>query len=238
MTHSLTSRSFLKLAALLVALLVPAMGQSSGSKAKGVKSKPQLRLICALGLAEDQEVVLASRDEMGKWLELGTAILRRSFVTDWLPATAGELHLALREDKELKSICQFQYPDDAKKALVLLITNADKTAYDARVVDPEKIEFVVGSTLMVNFSSHTGVVRLGTDEHKIAAGQQAVAKPVVEENGMYQMQVSYLGADGKNQLRFDRRISGKPDARSILFLVPDSELSLRALSLPLFGKLE
>ncbi len=238
MSHWFPSRSFLTFVAFCAALLTPATAQSSASKHKKEKSKPQLRLVCATALAEDQDVILASRDKDGKWLELGTANLRSSFVSDWLPASIGELHLALREKTELKSICQFQYPEDAKNALVTLIANPEKSAFEAKVIDPAKIEFLVATTLIVNFSTHTGVVQLGTVEQKIEAGQQVVAKPTIEENGMFQMQVSYLDADGKLQPRFDRYVSGKPDSRSILFLIPDPEHNLRTLSLPLFGKLE
>jgi hypothetical protein len=238
MSHWFPSRSFVTFAAFFAVLLTPAMAQSSASKAKKEKSKPQLRLICATALADDQDVILAARDKEGKWLELGSTSLRASFVTDWLPASTGELHLALRDEKELKSICQFQYPEDAKNALVMLISNEEKTKYEVKVIDPKKIEFVVGSTLVVNFSPHTGVVQLGSNELKIEPDQQAVAKPVVEENGMFQMQVSYLDADGKSQPRYDRYVSGKPDSRSVLFLIPDTQLSLRSLSLPLFGDLD
>lgn len=238
MSHCFPSRSFFVVVTLFAAMPSLALAQSSASKAKKGKSKPQLRLICAAVLSEDQDVILASRDKEQKWLELSTTNIRSSFVTDWLPASVGELHVALREEKELKSICHFQYPEDAKSALVMLIPNAEKSAFDAKVIDPKKIDFVVGSTLIVNFSSHTGVVQLGTTEQKVEAGQQVVAKPTVEENGMFQMQVSYLDADGKSQLRFDSYVSGKPDSRSVLFLVPDPESGLRALSVPLFGKLE
>lgn len=238
MSNWLPSRSLFALVACFAVLLSAAAAQSSTSKAKKGKNKPQLRLICATAVAEDQEVVVAARDKDGKLIELGTTELRSSFVTDWLPASPGELHLALREEKDLKSICQFQYPENATHALVMLISNAEKTAYEVKILDPKKIEFGVSSTLIVNFTTLTGVVQLGTTEVKVEAGQQTVAKPVVEENGMFQMQVSSLDADGKLQPCFDRYVSGKPDSRSILFLVPDRELGLRAFSLPLFGKVE
>lgn len=231
-------RSLLTLTALFTTLLAPATAQSTVSKNRKDTGKPQLRLVCATALAEDQDVILASRDKEGKWHELSTVNLRSSFVTDWLPAASGELHLGLRDGQELKSIGQFQYPDDGKKALVFLIANPEKTAFEAKIVDPKKIEFVVSSTLIINFSPHTAVVELGTTEQKVEPGQQVVAKPAVEENGMFQLQVSYLDADEKTQPCYDRYVSGKPDSRSLLFLVPDPEQTLRALSVPLFGKLE
>lgn len=70
------------------------------------------------------------------------------------PATAGELHLALREKETLKSICHFQYPADSPRALVALIANAGKHGCEDHVVDPEKEGFVKGSLLIFNFSPH------------------------------------------------------------------------------------
>lgn len=214
------------------------MGQTSGSKSNAKKSQPQLRLVCVTSLAEDQEVVLASPDDKGALVELGTAALRPSLVTDWLPAKTGELHLALREENSLKSICHFQYPADTRHALVVLIANAEKNVYDATVVDPKKAEFVKGSVLIFNFSPHEGLVMLGSKEEKVVAGQQLIAKPALVENGMYRMMASHLDADGKTVSCYDRQVSDNPNSRKMVFLLPDKRLGLRVLSLPIFGELE
>lgn len=214
------------------------MGQKSGSKSDGKKSKPQLRFICATSLAEDQEVVLASSDEKGALVELGTVALRPSLVSDWLPAKVGDLHLALREEKSLKSIGQFQYPADTVRSLVVLIANVEKNTYDAVVVDPEKTGFIKGSVLIFNFSPHAGLVSLGAKEEKVAVGQQALAKPTLDENGMYRVTVSYLDADAKSVSCHDRFVSGNPNSRNMLFLLPDKTPGLRVISLPIFGELK
>lgn len=219
-------------------LLSPVMGQSRDAGAKGKKSKLQLRFVCLSSLEPEQEVVLASRDAAGKWLEHGTVQLRSPLITDWLPAATGELHVALREDQTLKSIGQFQFPADARRALVVLNTNAEKNAYEATAIDPEKAGFIKGSVLIFNFSPHVGSVFLGPDELKVEVGQQVVAKPVVEENGMYRLMVSYLDAGGKTVSCYDRFVSGNAQARYLLFLLPDKRLGLRVSSLPLFGEFE
>jgi len=238
MYHWSPSRSFLTFTTLLVAFLAPAMGQTSGSKANGKKSTPQLRFICVTSLAEDQEVVLALSDDNGALVELGTTALRTSLVTDWLPATAGDLHLALREEKTLKSICHFQYPADTRRALVVLIANAEKNGYDSTVVDPEKAEFVKGSVMVFNFSPHTGMLLLDTKEEKVEPGQQRIIKPTPAENGMYRMMASYLDADGKTVSCYDRQVSDNQNSRKFIFLLPDKTMGLRLLSLPIFGDLE
>jgi hypothetical protein len=220
---------------LMGTLLSPVMGQSRDAGAKGKKSKPQLRFVCLSSLEPEQEVVLASRDAEGKWQEHGTVQLRTPLITDWLPAATGELHVALREDKTLRSIGQFQYPAGASHTLVVLNANAEKNAYEATAIDPEKAGFVKGSVLIFNLSPHVGSVMLGTKEEKVEVGQQLVINPTVEENGMYRMMVSSPDASGKAVPCYDRFVSRNPNSRSMLFLLPDKTLALKVLSLPLFG---
>ena len=236
MSHLLPSRSFLTFSALFLAFLSPALGQKSGSKSDEKNSKPQLRLICATGLAEEQEIVLASSDEKGALVELGTAKLRPSLVSDWLPAKVGDLHLALREEKSLKSIGHFQYPADTARALVVLVANVEKNTYEATVVDPEKTGFIKGSVLIINFSPRTGLVSLGAKENKVETGQQLLAKPILDGNGMYPVVASYLDADAKTVPCYDRLFSGNPNSRNMLFLLPDDTVGLRVLSLTIFGE--
>jgi hypothetical protein len=223
---------------LMGTLLSPALGQSRDAGAKGKKNKPQLSFVCLSSLEPEQEVVLASRDAEGKWLEHGTIALRTSLITDWLPAATGDLHIALREAQTLRSIGQFQYPADARRALVVLNTNADKNAYEAMAIDPQKTGFVKGSVLILNLSAHSGSVMLGTKEEKVEAGQQLVINPTVEKNEMYRTMVSSLDASGKVVPCYDRYVSRNPHSRSMLFLLPDKTLALKVITLPLFGDFE
>ncbi len=231
-------RSLLKCTALFAALLTCAVWQPVYGQSKDRKDKSQLKFICVSSLAENQEVILASRDDQGKWKELGTATLRNSLITDWLPAAAGELHLTVREEGTLKSIGQFTCPTDSRRALVALIADPEKKIYNAHAVDPEKLEFIKGSVLIFNVSPHAGLVSLGPKEEKIDAGQQRVVKATLEGNGMYRMMVSYLDATGKTVSCYDRQTSSNPNSRDLLFLVPDKTLGVRVLSLPVFGSLD
>ena len=238
MSHLLQSRSFLTFSALFLAFLSPALGQKSGSKSDEKTSKPQLRFICATSLAEEQEIVLASSDEKGALVELGTVTLRASLVSDWLPAKVGDLHLALREGKTLKSIGHFQYPVDITSALVVLNANVGKKTYEATVVDPEKTGFIKGSVLIINFSPRNGLVSLDSKENKVEAGQQVLAKPTLDGNGMYPVVASYLDADANPVPCYDRLVSGNPNSRSMLLLLQDDTVGLRVLSLTIFGELK
>jgi hypothetical protein len=238
MFHRFQLRSFLNFTTLVAALLACAVWQPVHGQSKVRKDKSHLKFICVSSLAENQEVVLASRDDKGKWQELGTITPRASLITDWMPAQTGELHLAVREGDTLTSIGQFTCPADSRRALVALTADPEKKVYDAHVADPAKLEYTKGSVLMFNLSPNTAVVSLGPKEEKIEAGQQRVAKPGVEENGMYRMMVSYLDADGKAVPCYDRQASSNPNSRDMLFLLPDKTIGLNVLSLPIFGSLD
>ncbi len=238
MSRLLSSRSFLTFSALFLAFVSPVLGQKSGSKSDERKSKPQLRVICATSLAEEQEIVLASSDENGALVELGTVTLKPSLVSENLPAKVGDLHVALREGTTLKSIGHFQYPADATHALVVLIANQEKKTYEATVVDPEKAGFIKGSVLIINLSPRNGVVSLSSKENKVEAGQQVLAKPTLDGNGMYPVAVSYLDADANAVSCYDRLVSGNPNSRNMLLLLPDDTVGLNVLSLTLFGEIE
>ncbi len=229
--------SFLKLVVLSFGLLMPVMGQVSATK-PDEKSAPKFRFICVSILAGEQEVVLASRDDKGGWLEHGTVKLRSSFISDWQPAKAVQMHLALREVDTLRSICQFNYPVGTRRAFVTLIADPQKKVYRADVIDPEKLKFAKGSILVVNFSSQPGMVLLGTKKVSVRPGERAVVAPALEANGMYRLMVAYQDADKKPVPCYDRYIPGNSDSRDMLFLFPDATLGLRVFSLPMFGDMD
>jgi hypothetical protein len=226
-----------KFAVFFFGLILPALGQEPAETPKEQEKKSQIRFICVSSLADGQEVVLASKDDKGEWLELGMVKLRPSFITDWLPAKSGVLHLALREAETLKSIGKFDL-GAARRALVVLIANPPKKSYIASVIDPAKLAFAKGSVLVINFSSQPGMVLLGSKKLTINSGQRELAKPAVESNGMYRMLVAYPDADKKPVPCYDRYIPGNPDSRDLLFLFPDPTLGLKVFSLPMFGELE
>lgn len=238
MFHSHPFRLFLKLAALFLSMLLPALGQEPGANPKAREGETQLRFVCVSSLGEQQEVVLASKDDQGQWMERGTVELRSSFITAWMPAAVGKLHLALREGDTLKSICEFNYPASARRALVILIADPQKNIYKADVVDPAILKFEKGSLLIVNFSSQPGVVLLGSEKVSVNPGKRVVAKPALEANGMYRMLLAYLDPERNVVPCYDRYTSGNPDSRKVLFLFPDPTLGLRVFSLPIFGDFE
>lgn len=229
------------LTALFAALVIPTFAQTpDGSPAKDdeKKKQPHIRFICVAALKEDQEVILASRDEEGNWQELGTVELRSSFITGWLPAQAGQLHLAVRDADTLKSICAFSYPPGCRRAMAILLPDTQKNIYRADVLDPEKMSFRKGSVLAINFSKTDGFMLLGTKKITIPAGQRVVAEPTLEANGMYRLMVAYQDSKKETLPCYDRYIPGNPDSRDMLFLFPDQANGLKVFSLPMFGELD
>lgn len=226
------------LAALLAALLLPAHAQPRDTKAEEKKKQQQVRFICVSALTENQELHVATRDEEGTWEELGTLEVKSAFITGWVPAKPGQLHLAVREGEELKSVAQFNYPSTSRRAMVVLLPDQEKKKYNALVVDPEKIGLAKGSVLVVNFSQQKGFLLLGTSKVTVLPGQRVVAKPALEANGMYRMMVAYEDEAGQAVACYDRYLPGNPDSRDMLFLFPDETIGLEVFSLPIFGELD
>lgn len=212
--------------------------QESDPKVKEIKNKPQVRLICIAAIVEDQDIILASRDEAGKWKELGSTQIRSSFITEWTPAQAGELHLAVKDEDSLRSLGKFTFPDDCRRAIAVLLPAADKAGYSSFVVDPEKLAFTKGSVLAVNFSKQNGYLLLGTTKVMVPSGQRVVAKPTPEKNGMYRFMVAYQDQENQPVTCYDRYLPASTDSRDLLFLFPDPVQGLKVMNLPMFGEFD
>jgi hypothetical protein len=230
MFHRISIQPFLMSATILLGCLTGLQGAG--------RDKHQLCFVCVSSLPGEQEIVIASRNDKGRWKEYGEVGLRASGITDWFPAAAGELHLAQRENNALKSICSFQFPAGSKRALVVLAADTETNSYKAHVLDPEKIGFDKGSVLVVNLSEKNALVALGTNERQIKPGQQAVIKPGKEEDITYRQMVSYFDDKDKEVLSHDRHVPLNPDVREMLFLLTDKTLGLRVATLPVFGTLD
>src|SRR6478672_3250214 len=198
------------------------------------ESTPQLRIICVSSLVENQDVVLASRDDKGAWQEHANVKLRSSFISDWLPAHTGELHLALRGEGELQSICKFVYPDDAKRVMLVLLPDPVKKTYMGDVINPAKLKFAKGSTLLVNYSPMNASIMLGSVKTSVKPGERVIVKPVPDKNGMFRMLVAYTNENKQLVPCYDRYISNNEESRDLLLLLPDPTLGLRVYSLPEF----
>lgn len=235
MFHHFFALRRLKLAGFFLGLLSFLAVQQLHAQRAQKEGNTQLRVICVGSLADEQEVILASRGDDGTWTEHSTLKLRPAFISAWLPARAGQLHLAIRAGGELQSIGSFTYPSNTKRALAVLLPDPVKQTYSADVIEPAKLKFTKGSTLLVNYSSLPGAVILGALKTQVKSGERLIVKPQPEANGMYRMMVAYT--DDKKALVpcYDRYISSNEDARDIVLLLPDPTLGLKVFSLSEFG---
>ncbi|HSP42324.1 MAG TPA: hypothetical protein VLO11_05600 [Luteolibacter sp.] len=205
---------------------------------EGLHAEAKLRFICVSGLPGEEETVLASRNRQGVLKQLAKVDLRPSGITDWMSAAEGEMHLAVRQDGALESVCEFQYPVGSQRVLVALVADKENNTYKAHVIDANKTGFDKGTVMVVNFSGKDALVTLGTNEKKIESGQDAVLKPGMEKDTTYRQMVSYQDDDEKDVLCHDRHVPENPDSREMLFLMDDETLILKVASLPIFGSID
>ena len=236
--HQHTSSGFINRLAWIIFLLA---SQWVHAEPEPAKSGPMLRIMCVATLpdVENEELVIASRNEEGQWLEHSTVELRSSFVSKWLPAAHGTLHLAARDGKELVSKCQFTYPQGARRAMLVMLPDPSKNSYKGDVINPEKLAFSKGSTLLVNYSTLDATVRLGTKQESIKPGQRSVIKAVPEANRMFRMLVAYTNEAQKLVPCYDRYVGYNPEARDFLLLFPDARhQGISVYNLAEFGPFE
>ncbi|MCP5532123.1 MAG: hypothetical protein H7A48_03015 [Akkermansiaceae bacterium] len=222
------------------ATLLPGSLALSAKEPKSGKpdGKPLLRIVCVTSLEDGQEIVIASRDEDENWHEHGTTKLRSSFISEWLPARGGDLHIAIRMDGGLRSICRFTYPSTTRRALAILLPDSSTRTYRADVIDPAELKFTKGLTLLVNYSPRPGAVALGNFRTKLKPGERKIVKARPEANGMYRMMAAYANGEKELVPCYDRYVSSNLETRDIVFLLPDSTLGLKVFSLSEFGPFE
>lgn len=214
-----------------------AAGQTPGADDKD-KNKPKVRIICVASHSEDQQVVLATRNEDGDWNELAEMKLKSPLISDWQPARAGRLHIALREAEGLREIGAFNYPTGAKRAVVVIFPDGENARYRTEVFDPVKLSFVKGTTLVINYSRLQGAVALGSLKATLKPGESKVLRAQPEANGMFRLLAAYETAEKQTVVCYDRYIPASKESRDILFLLPDPTLGLRVFSLSEFGPFE
>lgn len=199
------------------------------------ESAPKLRLIFLSSLIENDGLVIATPGKEGEWIEHGELKARSSFISEWIEVRAGELHLARRTPEGLDSKGRFVFPQGARSALAVVVSDPDTQTYRGRVIDPAKHRFELGSCLLMNLSEKKAMVVLGKTRITVEAGAMQVTKATPEENGMYRMMVGYNDTEDELIVCYDRYVADNPKSRDFLFLISDSSLGLRVLSLPEFG---
>lgn len=202
-------------------------------------SGPMMRFICVKSLEEDEELIIASKTEDGEWLEHDTLRLRSSFITDWVKARSGvTMHLARRNGDKLDSICSFRLGEKMKRPVVVLLPDARKNVYVPNVIDPAKLGFKKGTSLVTNYSNVPAMVMLGNKRTQVMPGKQVAERAVAGADGMYRLLVGYQDSNKQLVPCYDRYVPANPDARDFLLLFPDTTTGLKVYSLSEFGPFE
>ncbi len=155
-----------------------------------------------------------------------------------MEVSPGEIGLCVREENHLVSKCSFSVPEGTGRALVIVMPDADKDQYTTHVVDAGKQAFVKGKTLLINSGSVACKVKLGGMETEAKPGETLVEEPAIDANGMYQMVVIHQDKSGNVVTCFDRFIAANTETRDFLFLIPDANMVVRAVSMSDFGPFE
>jgi hypothetical protein len=201
----------------------------------GKDTAPKIRLIFLSALVENDELVLASPGEEGKWKEHGKLSARPSFISEWFEVRSGELQLTRRTAEGLASKGRLLMPAGARAAVAIIHADPKRQAYLTKIIDPAKEGFARGSTLLMNLSGKKALVLLGKNRVTVEPGATVVSKAALEANGMYRMLVGYNEPEKGLIAAYDRYVSGNAGAREFLFLIPDEDVGLRVLNLPEFG---
>ena len=228
---------------IIIAIMVLGFTQAAKCQEAGVQDKEEkkqalVRLVCVSSLAENQKVVLATKDGKGEWKELFETELKSPFISGWLPAKAERLFLTVREPEGLKEIAAFNYPAGTRRAVVVLLPVPEKGRYLTQVFDPAGLGFVKGTTLVINYSNLNGAVGLGSLKSILKPGENKVLKAIPESNGMSRMPAAYETAEKKTVVCYDRYVPFNEHSRDILFLFSDKKLGIRVFSLAEFGPYE
>ena len=197
-----------------------------------------MRILCVSCLTENEKLVVASKNEEGEWIEHEEFELRSSFITSWMKAAEGNVYLARRGVNGLVSICSLKIPDSTGRFVVILLPDTAKKVYYANVINPEKLEFRKGMSLVTNYSKLPALVMLGKKRTEVMPGKQVTARAVAGKDGMYRMLVGYQDESKELIPCYDRYVSANPDARDFLLLFPDATTGLKVFSLSEFGPFE
>lgn len=221
---------------LLVCMFLPnVLRAQEAAPAGGKDSGPMMRILCVGSLSKDDEVILAAKAKEGAWIEHGSFKLRSSFITPWVKAVPGEMHLARRVADGLVSIGTFQLKQGVKRSIVILLPDKKGKKYLVDVVDPKKLGFRKGTSLVVNYSKTPAVVMLGSKRTDVKPGQRVAASAVAGKDGMYRMLAGYYGAEKEIIACYDRYVPENPDSRDFLLLFADPTTVLRVYNLSEFG---
>ena len=224
----------------LLVIHVLAFGQQ-GAMAQadeGNKSKQLIRLIFLSCPKDTGELKLVSKNEDETWVVHHELKPRSPFISDWIEVPAGSLFLAEQHNEKTSSVGVITLRPGIPRAIALLKPSGKGRTYTVEILDPSKLDFKQGTTLVANFSQRTTGVTLGTNKLSLKPGECKVMEPAAESNGMYRAMVGYIDDEGRQLLTYDRYVKRSDQGRQFLLLMPDELQGLRVFPLVDFGSFD
>jgi hypothetical protein len=208
-----------------------AMAQADEDK----KSKQQIRLIFLSCPEDTGELKLVSMKEDETWVVHHELKPRSPFISDWIEVPAGSLFLAEQHNEKTSRVVTITLRPGIPRAIALLKPSGKGRTYSVEILDPSKLDFKPGTTLVANFSQHTTGVALGKNKLSLKPGERKVMEPAAESNGMYRAMVGYIDDEGRQLLTYDRYVKRSNQGRQFLLLMPDELQGIRVFPLVEFG---
>lgn len=238
-------RQVFRALAIITAMVSPAICLAQPQTAKTEpaplekKEGVMVRMLCVQSLTgKEEEAILATKTEDGKWMEHGAVTLRSPVITPWIPLPRGTTHLVRKNGGEIVSLGSFLIPENAKRSIVLLFPDTVKNLYRTQVIDPGNLGFQKGKALIANYANIPAMVQMGKTSVTVNPGKQVVATIDADKEGMYRMMIAHLDKDQQIVPCYDRFVSSNPQTRKFILLFPDPKTGLRAMSLSEFGPFE
>lgn len=198
-----------------------------------------IRMLCVQSLTGDEEdAVLATKTEDGKWIERGKVTLRSPFISEWFRVSPGTTHLTRKVGQEIKSFGSFPVPPNVKRLVIILVPDTKNNTYRAQVIDPGNLGFRKGKALVLNYGNVPAMVKIGKNQITVPQGKQIVADIDANEDGMYRLLVGHLDKDRNIVPCYDKFVSSDRRTRKFILLFPDPHSGLRAMTLSEFGPFE
>lgn len=230
---------------LIVALLLSigiCHSQTAPAPATPEKKKEEsakVRILCVKGLVEgEEELMLATKADDGKWKELGKFTLRSPLITDWLPVPEGLTYMVRKKGEQMSPLGSFEMKNGLKRAVIVLLPDQKNNVYRVQLIDPANLGFQKGKALVINYGNLQAVVKIGGSTKTLPPGQQMVEKIEADADGMFALMIGHVDNDKKIVVCYDHKVSLNPDTRKFILLFPDADTGLRAMSLSEFGPFE
>ena len=221
----------------LLVIHVLAFGQQAtmAQADEETKSKQQIRLIFLSCPEDTGELKLVSGKEDETRVVHHELKPRAPFISDWIEAPAGTLFLAEQRNEKTSRVGAITLRPGNPRTIAFLKSSGKGRSYTVEILDPSKLDFKQGTTLVANFSQRTTEVTLGKDKLSLKPGERKVMEPAAESNGMYRAIVGYTDDEGRQLLAYDRYVKRLDQGRQFLLVMSDELQGISVFPLVEFG---